>query len=94
MELHVNVISISDHVLKELHRENNCSSCKFVSKEATHHGGGFFIDTVIFKEDDKFFRFLAISYLDDEYMTFTQPYEVFQKEYNYTINTYTSWIKD
>jgi hypothetical protein len=99
MELHVNVLEVSEEALNTLNHEQSVEDNKhghleFVSRDIFCHASGFHSDQVVFKHENKHFRFLATGYLDDAYWTFTKPFEVFQNVETYTRTTYTSWVKE
>lgn len=99
MELHVNVLDISEKSLTALNhgrivKDSEHGKLEFVSRDISNHASGFHSDLVVFKQDDKYFQFLATSYLDDAYWSYTKPYEVFKEVKTHTRTTYTSWLKD
>lgn len=87
----VNLLEVPENILICLWNETNASGFKFIEKSIVHHGHGYFIDLVIFKHNEKYFKFLAIEYLDD-CITFTVPYEVIKTEREVTHTSYTNWI--
>lgn len=99
MELHVNVLEISEHTLTSLVHGKNVKDSEhgrleFVSRDLSNHASGFNSDVVVFKKGDKYFQFLATGYLDEAYWTYTKPYEVFKEVKTHTRTTYTSWLKE
>lgn len=99
MELHVNVLDISEKTLTALTHGKNATDSehgrlKFVSRDLSNHASGFHSDVVVFKKGDKYFQFLATGYLDEAYWSYTKPYEVFKETRTHIRTTYTSWLKD
>lgn len=86
-----NLIHLDENELYSLYREVSTDDYVFIEKSILRHGGGFYIDEVVFKEDDSYYRFLAINYLDEQ-MTYTTPFEVFPKKDTIVRTTYSTWV--
>lgn len=74
-----------------LHDEKSTMGYEFVEKRLERMANGFTSNLVVFKEGKSYFKFLAISYLDDE-IVFTVPYQVFPEKEIITRMMYSNWV--
>lgn len=94
---HRNIMELPEETLMALTKEtplveSEHGQLKYISRNISHHGKGYYNDLVVFECEGKAFRFQATNYLDDLW-SFTKPVEVFKETIKRTDTIYTTWVE-
>lgn len=86
------LLNLTVSELDELSTRSSINGIEFIDRTIYKHFEGYNIDEVIIKIEDKYYKFLVITYLDD-CVTYTIPYRVIKKTINVEVTKYTTWIE-